>query len=220
MSATGTQLAAPTRAQQRIVRRAVARQTKAERTATNQAKNAAIQEANDERIAPAIQRIGTSTKAPRLVRDGISFRVASPIGVMVQMGRKREKNGGDPTIGERHGKAADRLMRAWEVSQTICIGTSKYGEAVSGSVESGVMSQTVLANVNRQQDALAEVRGARMTLGPLWNVVEAIALNGQDCKAWAESVGMQDKAALGYLRAGLDVLVGYYQQRDKAGRSG
>lgn len=223
MSAAETALP-ETRPGRAAARRAAARQSKSERRARIRQENAEKLEQHDEAIAPAIQRLGTSTKNPRLMRDGISFRVASPIAVMVAMGKKRERAGGEPTIGKAHQRAADRLVSAWEVSQTITIGTGKYGEAVSGSVNAGVLSQTVIANVNRQQDALAEVMAARQMLGSVWAVVEAVALKGQDCKAWAESrrgpdgkpAPMDRQVTYGYLRAGLDLLVDFYRLRDGA----
>lgn len=208
---SATQLSATAPPNRSVARRAAAAQGKAERRARIRRENAERQERIDEAIAPAIQRLGTEAKVARLVRDGISFRVASPIAYLVAKGRSRERNGDQPTITAGHQRAAERLLRSWEMSRTITIGTGKYGDAVGGSVDVGVMSRTVIDNVTRQYDAAVEVSGARGALGATWSIVEWVALNGFDCRTWAEREKLPLVVSYGYLRAGLDLLVGFYR---------
>jgi hypothetical protein len=205
------------RRQRKMRAEAVRASERAERRRAKKALDEVAREALDEKIAPSIQRLGTGTKNPRLVRDGITFRVASPLRYMVAKGKRREANGGQATINKAHEHAAERLMRAWDVCQSISVATSKYGDAVSGTVQSGILSDAVIASVTRQRDAMAEVNGARLALGPLWPPVEAVALKGQNCKDWAASLKkpMEEAAAVGFLRAGLDVLIEFYRARNR-----
>lgn len=172
------------------------------------------QEAADEAIAPAVQRIATDTKHPRLVRDGISFRVACPIEVMVKRGKQRERNGGEPTINVTHLAAVRRLSASWEIGQTVTAGVSGYDQKISGTPDSGYLSNAALRRVARQQQASDEIATCRFALGPLWPVVEAIALKGQTAQAWAGERKLQEQVALGVLRAALDVLVAHLVARD------
>ena len=167
------------------------------------AEAARIQEERDEAIAPAAQR------AKRLARDGNTFRVASAIVTLWKQGQRREKNGGEPTINGQHVKAADRLQRSWEISRTVTFGVSNYTGA-GGHGESGALSMAALASVRRQHEALAEVNGVIARLGPLWPVVEDVALKGVSVADWSEKRAMEQRAAYGYLRAGLDLLVNCY----------
>lgn len=163
------------------------------------------QEVIDEALAPKAQR------DKRLVRDGNTFRVASAIVVLWKQGQRRERTGLMPTITEQHVKASDRLARAWETSQTVTFGVSGYGQTVGGG-DVGVMSMAALNSVARQHEARAEVEGAALRLGVLWPVVEDVALKGLSVVAWADKVAIEKGAAYGYLRAGLDMLVAYYQK--------
>lgn len=188
-----------------------AAKTKAKRLNREQlrkaARKAAVdrQETLDEAIAPKAQRDA------RLVRDGNTFRVASAIVVLWKQGQRRERNGLSPTIHEQHVKASDRLARAWEISQTISFGVSGYGQTVGGG-DVGIMSMAALNSVARQHEARDEVQGAAVRLGVLWPVVEDVVLKGTSVIAWAEKVAIEKGAAYGYLRAGLDMLVAYYQR--------
>lgn len=196
--------------------RSSAPQKRSERAARKAAHDkllAAKQEAVDEAIAPAVQRLGTGTKNPRLLRDGITFRVANPIEVMVRKGKQRERNGGEPTINERHAAAVRHLAIAWEVSQTITAGVSGYGDKIGGMSQSGYLSDAALRMVRRQTEAAELVAETRLAMGTLWGIVEAVGFNGQDVKAWGVSKGIEEKVARGYLRAALDVLIAYQAAR-------
>lgn len=193
-------------------RRVARRRGKAEIARVARADAALKLEAADEAIAPRAQR------ATRLVRDGNTFRVASPLVRLYKSGTKRTAAGDEPTINAGHVWAAERLHRAWDESQTISFGVSSYGEAVRGTPQSGVLSQTTINAVNRQHVAASEVNMIRRTLGPLWGIVEAVALKGQDIKTWNETARMDSMAASGYLRAGLDMLIGFYRVSDAGGR--
>ena len=61
---------------------------------------------------------------------------------------------------------------------------------------------------------------ARVALGVMWPIVEAVALAGQDVKAWAvaQKKPMEEKVARGYLRAALDVLVAHQEWKADAAR--
>ena len=198
-----------------IVAKARAQSDRAARRQAIKKQREDAQEAADEAIAPAVQRLATDYRLPRLVRDGVSFRVACPIEFMVQQGRRRELRGGEPTINERHLAAVRRLTTAWEISQTITAGVSGYDQKISGTPDSGWLSQAQLRRVARQQQAAAEIASVRTALGPaLWPIVEAIALNGQTAQAWALEKKLQEQVVLGFLRASLDVLVAHLAARD------
>lgn len=188
-----------------------AAKTKAKRLNREQlrkaARKAAVdrQETLDEAIAPKAQRDA------RLVRDGNTFRVASAIVVLWKQGQRRERNGLSPTIHEQHVKASDRLAKAWELSQSITFGVSTYGQKLGGG-DSGEFMMAKGSSLAIQHDAQAEVRGAAVRLGVLWPVVEDVVLKGTSVIAWAEKVAIEKGAAYGYLRAGLDMLVAYYQR--------
>lgn len=203
----------------RAVANARAQSDRAARRASIRTQKEQVQEEADEKVAPAVQRLGTATKHPRLVRDGITFRVACPIEVMVKKGKQRERNGGEPTINERHLIAVRRLMVAWEIGQTITAGISGYDQKISGTPDSGYLSQAQIRRVTRQRRAAEEVASVRHALGPpLWPIVEAIGLKGQTAQAWAKEQGLLEGVALGFLRAALDVLVAHLAWRDAATR--
>ncbi len=191
-------------------RRSRKRLAKAKQARLAREESARIQEANDEKLAPRAQR------ERRLVRDGNTFRAAAPLVRLYKSGQKRTESGDEPTIGKEHVRAAERLHRAWDECQTISVGVGSYGESVRGPVQSGVMSAAVRDAVNHQIAAGIEVNKIRGALGPLWGIVEAIALRGMDVKTWNQSQTrqMDAMAASGYLRAGLDMVVAFYRMMD------
>ena len=194
-------------------RRATRRLSKRERDRAARDEAARRQEATDELIAPKAQR------DRRLVRDGVSFRAASPLVRLYKSGERRSSDGDEPTINGDHVRCAERLHRAWSEAQTITVGVGSYGESVRGTPQSGVMAAGVMAAVNHQLAASFEVAKVRRALGPLWGIVEAVALLGMDVKTWnlARDRRMDAMAASGYLRAGLDVVVEFYRAEDAGG---
>lgn len=169
------------------------------------------QEAQDERIAPRAQR------ETRLVRDGNTFRAASPLLRLYKAGLRRTGAGDMPAVCAEHIRATERLHRAWEASQTISCGVSSYGDVTRGTVQSGYLSQSMIDNINRQQASADEVVWIRLALGPLWGVMEAVALRGMDLRTWNETARLDAMAASGYLRASLDMLVEFYARLGPGG---
>lgn len=194
-----------------VTRRAQKRLGKQERDKLARLEAARRQEATDEQIAPKAQRDS------RLQRDGNTFRAAAPLVRLYKSGQKRADAGDLPTIDANHLRAAERLHRAWDECQTISVGVSSYGESVRSTIQSGVMAQGVRDAVNHQIAAGIEVSKIKGSLGPLWNIVEAIALKGMDVKTWndGQPKKMDAMAASGYLRAGLDIVVAAYATLDR-----
>jgi hypothetical protein len=178
-------------------------------------------EARDELLAPKIQRLpilgrdGEVIKNARLERDGISFRVSSPIRRMVALSKGKEA----PLLRKPHADAADRLRMAYEeCSGGVSWGVSNYEQRASGTPQTGVIAAAVLRGVHRQMAAHTEIEAARTHLGPLWGAVFSVAISGIDISAWAEAVGMRAPVAVGYLVGGLDILVRFYAGPETSGR--
>jgi hypothetical protein len=209
------------RSDKRKVARTIKRSERARARAVRKRARDQAQEERDEAVAPLAQRVPVTrmeqqsdgsvreveVKTARLVRDGVSFRVACPIEYLVKQGRRREANGGAATINVRHLAAVKVLSKAWELSQTITAGVSGYDQKISGVPQTGYLSEAQLKRIRAQQRAAREVGACRIRLGGLWTVVEAIGLRGQTVTAWAKDHKMDPEAAVGYLRAGLDLLV-------------
>jgi hypothetical protein len=169
------------------------------------------EEARAEDIAPSVRRKpvlrpdGSVYRHATLEAAGAVFIHSNPIKHLVARGSKRVEAGEEPTIGLHHLAAAERLQAAWNIAgEVITAGVSSYGDPRGGD------GSGAHAMVLRQIASSAQVAGAAAWLGALWPVVREVALRGIDVTAWARSVGMDRKVALGFLRAALDRLVEFY----------
>ncbi len=151
--------------------RAITAKTRARRKADAKRQAEAQAEERAEAIAPAAQRHGvaladgTVIRGPRLVRDGISYRVATPLHEMVRRGMRRTDAGLTPTVTAHHLKAADRLMVAWENGGSgINASAAMLGERTSG----GGSGDGMMALLTTQLAARRECEAVAGWLGPLW----------------------------------------------------
>src|SRR5580704_2648136 len=95
---------------------------------------AAEQERKDEELAPAAQRLGTSLRGPRVVRNGNTFQVGwNAMAALLENGQKRVAAGKAAMITEDHAKAACRLVQTYNACESISAGVSSYGERSSST---------------------------------------------------------------------------------------
>jgi hypothetical protein len=179
---------------------------------------AAQREQREEDLAPAAQRHPVVNAAGNVVREsrvrlsGTTFIRISPLRNMLARGEKRAANGELPIIQAHHVAAAERLMICWDLcSEGIGLGKSDYG-AARGGRGTAPLSPPGHESLVSQLRHRAELEGAAAWLGSLWPVVRDVALMGMDVATWAASVGMDRKAAPGYLRAGLERLASFYSE--------
>jgi hypothetical protein len=182
-------------------------QQDAERRARVKREAAETEEARQEAIVPAASRKpvlaadGSVFRAARVQIDGPAFIHSSALAHLYRR---------NPKITAEHLKAADRLAKAQQRSVTISIGSSNYGERMSGKLQTGSMSGYVQAIVDGQVDAAREVGAARSALGRWWLVVAGIVLDGMDATAWGAAHGIYRETAVEMLIVGLDRLVAFY----------
>jgi hypothetical protein len=113
--------------------------------------------------------------------------------------------------------AAQRLATAWHHGgEYVTAGVSSYGDLRGGD------GSATTAMVLRQIAAQREVSAAGWFMGRCTPCVFRVVLDGISITAWAGSVGIDRKVALGFLIAGLDRLVEFYGTLDAttSGRSG
>jgi hypothetical protein len=213
------------RKRRKSAERAKRRAGEAQRRQEAQRRAAEEAEQKAEAIAPRVQREpvlspdGTMLRGPRLEPDGLTFKVSNPVRHLEQRGRRRAEAGDMPAVREAHVVAAERLLAAWhEGADGVGIGASNYGERTGGTVQSGTISDAVLATVGRQVKARQEVGAAQTFLGALWPAVHAVVIRGIDVTSWATAARLDRKIALGYLSAALDRLVEFYAPKLRAGQ--
>jgi hypothetical protein len=129
------------------------------------------QEARDEAIAPRAQRLpvlgrdGEIVRGARVEPDGVVFIRRNPIKTMVARGQNKE----NPLLSKRHADAADRLLTAWETAGAgVTFGVANYGGRLSGTPQTGTISDGVLHGINRQIDARRELEAVKTVLGARW----------------------------------------------------
>ena len=181
---------------------------------------AALREQREEDLAPAASRHavvnadGEVLREARVVRSGTTFVRSSPLRHMLARGSKRSDRGELAIIQLEHVLAAERLMIAWDLcSEGIGLGKSDYDSMIGGG-RTALLAQPGHAALVSQLRHRAELEGAATWLGSLWPVVRDVALRGVDVSAWAASVGMDRKAAPGYLRAGLERLCAFWKETE------
>jgi hypothetical protein len=181
---------------------------------------AAQREQREEDLAPSAQRHavmsadGDVVREARVRRDGATFIRTSPLRNMLVCGERRTDRGQMAIISLEHVIAAERLMICWDLaSEGIGLGKSDYGAARGGRGTAPLAPPGHEALVSQLRHR-AELDGARAWLGSLWPVVRDVALKGVGVGAWAANVGMDRKAASGYLRAGLERLQDFYKSTE------
>lgn len=176
---------------------------------------AAQQERQDEEIAPAAQRLGTSMRGPRVVRDGNTFKVGwNAMSALLENGQKRVAAGKAAMITEDHAKAACRLVQALNACESISAGVSSYGERASATPQTGWIPMAKLEGVAIQRDAYETLLAARKHLGPNWDVVRVVVLLNRSVASYADEVGIERQGAVGVLRAALISLAQFWSDRD------
>jgi hypothetical protein len=109
----------------------------------------------------------------RVERDGVVFVRSNPIRRMVAMGSKKEH----PLLIKRHADAADHLLTAWETAGAgISYGVAPYGGRLSGTPQTGMISDGVLRGVNRQIAARTEIEVVKTILGARWGALFSIVM--------------------------------------------
>ena len=194
--------------------------TKAERARRAELKRladaaiAAEQERLDEELAPAAQRLGTSMRGPRVVRDGNQFKVGwNAMAALLENGQKRIAAGKAAMITEEHAKAACRLVQTLNACESISSGVSSYGERASATPQTGWIPSSKLEAVAIQRDAYNTLIDAKRHLGTNWDVVWVVVLMNKSVAAYADSVGLERQGAVGILRAALSSLVEFWSMR-------
>jgi hypothetical protein len=177
---------------------------------------AAEQERKDEELAPAAQRLGTSLRGPRVVRDGSNFKVGwSAMAALLENGQKRVAAGKAAMITEEHAKAACRLVQAYAACESISAGVSSYGERASATPTTGWIPMSKLEGVAIQRDAIATLASARKHLGEEgWAIVWFVVLRNLSVSHYSDSIGLERQGVVGILRAALSSLVQFWSERD------
>jgi hypothetical protein len=175
---------------------------------------AAEQERKDEELAPAAQRIGTSMRGPRVVRDGNTFKVGwSAMAALLENGQKRAAAGKTAMITEEHAKAACRLVQTVAACESVSAGVSSYGERASATPQTGWIPMSKLEGVAIQRDAIACVQAARAHLGANWDVIHHVVLVNRSVAQYADLIGIERQGAVGVLRAALTSLIEFWSKR-------
>lgn len=197
-----------------VSRKAAAAAQRRARAAAVRQHKAAAEETRAEAIAPAVQRhdtldaAGQVVRHARLERDGLTFRRSNPVRHLVARG--------GPMIRKAHEIAADRLVVSWEEGgRGVGIAATAYGERAGGGLEVGSLPPYLLARMAYQHRQKAAYEGARIWLGGLWPIIDAVVLRGIDVSAYARPLGQSRQVMLGYLAAALDRLVEFYAQTDR-----
>ena len=176
---------------------------------------AAEQERKDEELAPAAQRLGTSLRGPRVVRDGNTFRVGwSAMAALLENGQKRVAAGKQAMITDEHAKAACRLVQAYAACESISAGVSSYGERASATPTTGWIPASKLEGVAIQRDAINTIWAATKYLGCNWDVVYEVVLMNRSVSQYSDSIGLERQGVVGILRAALSSLVQFWSERD------
>ena len=188
------------------------RELKREKRLKAEAEAAALAEIADEELAPGVQRrvitdaAGNAYRMPTVVRDGVTFKRASPISHLV--------NCGGATFA--HGKAAERLARAWEDGgRGVGKASGGYGERTATTPQTGYISDVAIAAIAYQTRCRLEYAAAQTYCGGLFSALQRVALEGIDITAWGREKGWEQRVAKGYVVAALDRLVEFYAAMDK-----
>jgi hypothetical protein len=175
---------------------------------------AAEQERKDEELAPAAQRLGTSMRGPRVVRDGNTFKVGwNAMAALLENGQKRVAAGKTAMINEEHAKAACRLVQTLAACESISAGVSSYGERASATPQTGWIPMSKLEGVAIQRDAYDTLIAAKKHLGENWGVVREVVLWNRSVAQYADSIGIERQGAVGVLRAALTSLIEFWSKR-------
>jgi hypothetical protein len=159
------------------------------------------------RRSPVLTATGEVYRHPVLEPAGVGFIHSNPI-------RHLMARGGEASlITVEHVVVCQRLLATWTIAgETITSGVSSYGDVRGGD------GSATGAMVLRQAACHAEIEAVVLFLGGCWPVVCAVALRGLTITGWASEVRWDRKAALGFLKAGLDRLVEFYARDDKPPR--
>lgn len=218
-------------------KRAKARSEALRRKAEAQAAERRLAEALAEQIAPRAQRrnmapvtvvgadgkprVGmlpaarlaaekTATGKTRIVRANVVRNLAAR-----QAGR--EGAGKAPMVTAAHVKAADLLILDWdEVNGGVNV---RPGNLLASGGRTGRSGAEGTHTAIQAQIAVSDrLRRASVAVGILMDVIEPVVLRGVDLTAWATARGWDRNQAVGYLAAGLHLLVEFYDREASAGK--
>ena len=153
-----------------------------------------------EELAPLAQRVpvldaaGGLLRAPRLV---------------VLDGRVIHHRPLDLNRAQR--RAADRFRADWDEAQTISAGVARLTGVASGSTPSAAPD----AGVVRQLAVRARLEGAMAWAGAFLPALLLVVAGRAPVSEWAKESGQSAEDAAGWVRAGLDRLVKYYDSGNR-----
>jgi hypothetical protein len=206
--------------QSRDIRRQTTRERAREQARIARDLAAVRQETLDELISPASQRLpvlgpsGDVVRAPRAVRDGISFTRANPLTFL----EARAERGGSMFRPE-HFTAAKRLTTTWEAvgagvgPASIDLGSPRVTR--SSAPTAPPQHAALLRQVEMQRE-LQAVYSRLQGTGIVWECLKAIVLEGLSPASWAAEINTHPKEVAGILLGSLSYLARIYELLDPA----